>query len=61
MKILFLNAYFYPEVISFTHLEKDLMEKMIAEGLKVDYRWVDAGWYSAPDGSSPMPFVIGSQ
>ncbi len=29
------------------------MEKMIAEGVKVDFRWFDAGWYIAPDGSSP--------
>lgn len=29
------------------------LEKMMAEGVKVDYRWVDAGWYVAPDGSSP--------
>lgn len=32
MKILFLNAYFYPEVISFTHLEKDLIEELIEQG-----------------------------
>ena len=29
------------------------LEKMIAEDVKVDYRWFDAGWYVAPDGSSP--------
>lgn len=29
------------------------LEKMIAEDIKVDYRWFDAGWYIAPDGSSP--------
>ena len=29
------------------------MDKMISEGLKTDFRWIDAGWYSAPDGSSP--------
>lgn len=27
------------------------LEKMIEEDCKVDVRWVDAGWYSAPDGS----------
>lgn len=32
MKILFLNAYFYPEVISFTHLEKDLIEGLLERG-----------------------------
>ncbi|MGN1345860.1 MAG: alpha-galactosidase [Eubacteriales bacterium] len=30
------------------------LEKMIAENVKVDIRWVDAGWYVAPDGSSPV-------
>ena len=29
------------------------LEKMIAEDAKVDFRWFDAGWYAAPDGSSP--------
>lgn len=29
MKILFLNAYFYPEVISFSHLEEELIEGLI--------------------------------
>ena len=32
---------------------KPSMDKMIAEGLKADFRWFDAGWYAAPDGSSP--------
>jgi alpha-galactosidase len=27
---------------------------MIAEDVKVDVRWFDAGWYTAPDGSSPV-------
>ena len=27
-------------------------EKMIAEDVKVDFRWFDAGWYVAPDGQS---------
>ena len=30
------------------------MEKMLAEDVKVDFRWFDAGWYEAPDGSSPF-------
>ena len=29
------------------------LEKMIEEDVKVDYRWFDAGWYEAPDGTSP--------
>lgn len=32
---------------------KPTLEKMIAEDAKVDFRWFDAGWYVAPDGSSP--------
>jgi len=28
-------------------------EKMLAEDVKVDFRWVDAGWYQAPNGNSP--------
>ena len=35
------------------------LEKMIAENAKVDYRWFDAGWYIAPDGTSAEPFVKG--
>ena len=35
------------------------LEKMIAENVKVDYRWFDAGWYVSPDGSTPEPFVKG--
>ena len=30
------------------------LEKMIAEDAKVDFRWFDAGWYVAPNGSSPQ-------
>ncbi len=30
------------------------LEKMLAEGAKVDFRWFDAGWYIAPDGGSPV-------
>lgn len=33
---------------------KPSMEKMIEVGAKVDVRWFDAGWYTAPDGSSPQ-------
>ncbi|MCR5682699.1 MAG: alpha-galactosidase [Clostridiales bacterium] len=29
------------------------MEKMLAEDIRVDFRWMDAGWYAAPDNSSP--------
>ena len=28
------------------------LEKMIAEDCKVDFRWFDAGWYSAPNGET---------
>lgn len=35
------------------------LEKMIAEDVKVDFRWLDAGWYVAPDKTSPIPFEIG--
>lgn len=30
------------------------LEKMIEEDCKVDFRWFDAGWYIAPDLSSPL-------
>ncbi|MEA4888366.1 MAG: alpha-galactosidase [Clostridiaceae bacterium] len=30
------------------------LEKMLAEDVGVDFRWLDAGWYAAPDGSSPV-------
>lgn len=30
------------------------LEKMLAEDIRVDFRWFDAGWYVAPDGSSPV-------
>ncbi len=32
------------------------MEKMLSENIKVDFRWFDAGWYVAPDGTSAIPF-----
>ncbi|MBO5269348.1 MAG: alpha-galactosidase, partial [Clostridia bacterium] len=35
------------------------LEKMIAERAKVDFRWLDAGWYVAPDGTSAEPYVKG--
>ena len=35
------------------------LEKMIEEDVKVDFRWVDAGWYVAPDKTSPKPYVKG--
>lgn len=31
---------------------KPSLEKLIEENIKIDYRWVDAGWYSAPDKST---------
>ena len=34
-------------------------EKMMAEDIKVDFRWVDAGWYAAPDKTSAIPFEKG--
>ncbi|MBR4420408.1 MAG: alpha-galactosidase [Clostridia bacterium] len=38
---------------------KPSLEKMIAERVKVDYRWFDAGWYICPDGTSAKPFEKG--
>ncbi len=35
MKILFLDAYFYPENIAFTHLEQDIMEGLIGAGHEI--------------------------
>ena len=35
MNILFLDAYYEPETIAYTHLEKDLIEGLIADGHKV--------------------------
>ena len=32
MKILFVDAYFFPETIAFTHLEHDLIESLIEQG-----------------------------
>ena len=36
MKILFLDAYFYPESIAFSHLEKDLIECLVGAGHEVE-------------------------
>lgn len=38
---------------------KPSLQKMIAEGVKMDFRWFDAGWYVAPDGTSAQAFVKG--
>lgn len=32
---------------------------MLAEDVKTDFRWFDAGWYVAPDGTSAQPYVSG--
>lgn len=36
MRILFVNAYFMPETIAFSHLEKDLIEGFIAAGHEIE-------------------------
>ena len=36
MRILFLDAYFEPEQIAFTHLENDLLEGLVKAGHKVE-------------------------
>lgn len=36
MKILFLNAYFLPEIISFTHLEQDLIQGFLDAGHEIE-------------------------
>lgn len=36
---------------------KPSLMKMMEEDSKVNFRWFDAGWYIAPDGTSPTPFV----
>ncbi len=35
---------------------KPTLQKMMAENIKIDFRWFDAGWYVCPDGTSPIPF-----
>lgn len=36
MKILFLNGYFYPENIAYTHLEQDILKSIVEDGHTVD-------------------------
>lgn len=36
MRILFLNGYFYPENIAYTHLEQDLLKSIVEDGHTVD-------------------------
>ena len=36
MKILFVDAYFHPENISFTHLEDDIIEGIINAGHSIE-------------------------
>ncbi len=38
---------------------KPSMEKMIAEHIQADFRWFDAGWYVAPDGTGAQSYVKG--
>lgn len=33
---------------------KPSLDKIYGEGIKLDVRWFDAGWYEAPDGGSPV-------
>ena len=35
MNILFLDAYFEPEQIAFTHLEQDLLEELVNKGHEI--------------------------
>lgn len=36
MRILFLNAYFYPESIAFSHLEKDIIDSLVESGHTIE-------------------------
>lgn len=36
MKVLFIDAYFYPEKIAFTHLEKDILSVLVEAGNEVE-------------------------
>ena len=36
MRVLFINAYFMPETIAFSHLEKDLIEGLISAGHEIE-------------------------
>ncbi|MBQ3869470.1 MAG: alpha-galactosidase [Clostridia bacterium] len=38
---------------------KRSLDKMIEEDVKVDFRWLDAGWYQRPDLGSAEPYVPG--
>ncbi len=38
---------------------KPSLDAIIKENIDVDYRWVDAGWYPHPDGSSAQSYVPG--
>ena len=38
---------------------KRSLDKMFAEDVKVDFRWLDAGWYQRPDLGSAEPYVPG--
>ena len=38
---------------------KPSLEKMLAEDIKVDFRWMDAGWYQAPDMTSAISYELG--
>ena len=38
---------------------KPSMDKLFEENIHFDFRWVDAGWYIAPDGGSAIPKVQG--
>ena len=35
---------------------KPTYEKLFKKGIRFDFRWLDAGWYVAPDGKSAIPF-----
>ena len=35
MNILFIDAYFYPEIIAFSHLEQDIIEGLVSRGHSV--------------------------
>lgn len=36
MRVLFVNAYFTPETIAFSHLEKDLIEELVSAGYEIE-------------------------
>ena len=46
--------------ISETHATyKKSLDRLIKEGVRPDFRWLDAGWYVCADGRSAEPFVRG--